>query len=238
MDYPDVLRAKRFIDELHRFEREGDMPRLQVIRLPNDHTSGTSVGKATPTAAVADNDRAFGMVVEAVSRSKFWAQTAIFVVEDDAQNGPDHVDAHRTIAYVISPYTKRSFVDSTMYSTASMLRTMELILGMKPMSQFDAAAMPMFHSFTSKPDLRPYTALPALVNLGETNRTAAWGADLSRKMDLTKEDAADDLLLNEVIWRSVRTVLCPHRNAPPLCAVAVATMTTTTEEPPGSPCRW
>lgn len=204
MDYPDVLRANRFIDELHRFEREGDMPRLQVLRLPNDHTSGTTVGKHTPTAAVADNDRAFGMVVEAVSRSKFWAQTAIFVVEDDAQNGPDHVDAHRTIAYVISPYTKRRFVDSTMYSTASMLRTMELLLGLKPMSQFDAEALPMFHSFTSTPDLRPYTALPSLVNLGETNKTAAWGAGLSRKMDLTREDAADDLLLNEIVWRSVR----------------------------------
>ncbi len=203
-DYPDVLRARRFIDELHRFQREGDMPRLQVIRLPNDHTSGTTANKPTPTAAVADNDRALGMVVEAVSRSKFWAQTAIFVVEDDAQNGPDHVDAHRTIAYVISPYTKRGFVDSTMYSTASMLRTMELILGLKPMSQFDAAAMPMFHSFTNAPDLRPYNALPALVDLDERNKATAWGSDLSRRMDLTKEDAADDLLLNEVIWRSVR----------------------------------
>jgi hypothetical protein len=209
MDYPDVLRARRFIDELHRFEREGDMPRLQVVRLPNDHTSGTTAKKPTPTAAVADNDRALGLVVEAVSRSKFWAQTAIFVVEDDAQNGPDHVDAHRTIAYVISPYTKRGFVDSTMYSTASMLRTMELILDLKPMSQFDAAALPMFHSLTNAPDLRPYSALPALVDLDERNKTTAWGSDLSRKMDLTKEDAADDLLLNEVIWRSVRGAASP-----------------------------
>ena len=204
MDYPDVLRANRYISELQRFEREGEMPRLQVIRLPNDHTSGASTNKPTPIAAVADNDRALGMVVEAVSRSKFWAETAIFVVEDDAQNGPDHVDAHRTIAYVISPYTKRGFVDSTMYSTTSMLRTMELILGLKPMSQFDAAAMPMFNSFTNKPDLRPYKALPALVDLNERNKSTAWGADLSRKMDLTKEDAADDLILNEVIWRSIR----------------------------------
>ena len=120
------------------------------------------------------------------------------------QNGPDHVDAHRTIAYVISPYTKRGFVDSTMYSTTSMLRTMELILGLKPMSQFDAVAMPMSNSFTNKPDLSPYKALPALVDLNERNKTTAWGADLSRKMDLTREDAADDLILNEIIWRSVR----------------------------------
>ena len=203
-DYPDVLRAKRFISELRRFEQEGEMPRLQVIRLPNDHTSGTTTNKPTPSAAVADNDVSLGMLVEAVSRSKFWPQTAIFIVEDDAQNGPDHVDAHRTIAFVVSPYTKRGVVDSTMYSTASMLRTMELILGLKPMSQFDALAMPMYNSFTDRPDFSPYRALPANVDLNERNLKTAWGADLSRKMDFTKEDAADDLLLNEVVWRSVR----------------------------------
>src|SRR6185295_8964586 len=129
MDYPDVKRAARFISELKRFEQEGEMPRLQIVRLPNDHTSGTAEKKPSPTAAVGDNDLAFGLCVEAITRSRFWPQTAIFVVEDDAQNGPDHVDAHRTIAYVISPYTKRRAVDSTMYSTSSMLRTMELILG-------------------------------------------------------------------------------------------------------------
>ncbi|MCI0349788.1 MAG: hypothetical protein L0Z53_10215, partial [Acidobacteriales bacterium] len=176
----------------------------QMVRLPNDHTSGTATNKLTPIACVGDNDLAFGMIIEAITRSKFWPQTAIFVVEDDAQNGPDHVDAHRTIAYVISPYVKRGSVDSTMYSTSSMLRTMELILGLKPMSQFDAAAMPMFNSFQSKPDFRPYKALPVTVNLNERNPRTAWGASLSEKMDFTKEDAADDLLLNEVIWRSVR----------------------------------
>ena len=209
MDYPDVLRAGRFISELQRFEREGEMPRLQVLRLPNDHTSGTTTNKISPTAAVADNDRALGMVIEAVSRSKFWAQTAIFVVEDDAQNGPDHVDAHRTIAFVVSPYTKRGYVDSTMYSTASMLRSMELILGMKPMSQFDAAAMPMYRSFTGRPDFRPFKAEPANVDLNERNLVTAWGAEISRKMDLTREDAADDLLLNEVVWRSIRGANSP-----------------------------
>ncbi|MFA6543898.1 MAG: beta-propeller fold lactonase family protein [Limisphaerales bacterium] len=203
-DYPDVKRAGRFISELKRFEAEGDMPRLQVIRLPQDHTAGTTVGKWTPTACVAENDLAFGMLVEAVTRSKFWPQTAIFVVEDDAQNGPDHVDAHRTVALVISPYTKRGAVDSTMYSTSSMLRTMELILGMRPMSQFDAAATPMFNSFQAKADLRPYTTLPANVDVNELNGKLAWGAEKSRKMDFTKEDAADDLVLNEIIWRSVR----------------------------------
>jgi len=175
-----------------------------VVRLPNDHTSGTSVGKPTPTAYMGDNDLALGRVVEAVTRSKFWPQTAIFVVEDDAQNGPDHVDAHRTLAYVISPYVKRASVDSTMYSTASMLRTMELILGLKPMSQFDASAMPMFRCFQPKPDFRPYTARPVTVDLNEKNAKTAWGNKLSEQMDFTKEDVADDLLLNEVVWRSVR----------------------------------
>jgi YVTN family beta-propeller protein len=202
LDFPDVKRAERFISEMKRFEGEGEMPRLQIIRLGNDHTQGVTRGKPTPSAYVADNDLAFGQIVEAVSHSKFWPQTAIFVIEDDAQNGPDHVDAHRTIAFVVSPYTRRGVVDSNMYSTSSMLRTIELILGLQPMSQFDAAALPMFDSFQSKPDLRPYTALPARVNLEERNPAQAWGGQL--KMNFAKEDAVDDLLLNEVIWRSVR----------------------------------
>jgi len=158
----------------------------------------------TPTAYVAENDVALGRVIEAVSKSRFWPQTAIFIVEDDAQNGPDHVDAHRTIAFVISPYVKRGSVDSTMYSTSSMLRTMELILGLKPMSQFDAAATPMFNSFQSAPDARPYEPLEANVDLNDRNTKTAWGGEESKKMDFAREDAADDLRLNEVIWRSIR----------------------------------
>ncbi len=202
--FPDTKRADRFLEELHRFEREGEMPRLQIVRLPNDHTYGTAVGKPTPRAMLADNDLAFGRLVEGVTRSKFWKDTAIFVLEDDAQNGPDHVDAHRSIAFVISPYTKRRFRDSTMYSTCSMLRTMELVLGLKPMSQFDAAAVPMFHSFQASADRSPYHCRPVTSDLGEKNLAAAWGADASAAMDFTKEDAADDLVLNEVIWRSVK----------------------------------
>ncbi len=204
LDYPDAKRADRFISELARFEAEGDMPRLIVLRLPNDHTSGTTAGKHTPFAAVADNDLALGRVIEAVSHSRFWPQSAIFIVEDDAQNGPDHIDAHRTIAFVVSPYTKRKAVDSTMYTTSSMLHTIELILGLKPMSQFDAAAMPMLNSFQPTADLRPYTHEEARVDLNAKNVKTAWGGDLSRKMNFTKEDAADDLLLNEVIWRFVK----------------------------------
>lgn len=153
---------------------------------------------------VADNDLAFGRVVEAISKSKFWKETAIFVVEDDAQNGPDHVDAHRTIAFVVSPYTKRNHKDSTMYSTSSMLRTMELILGLPPMSQFDAAARPMVESFQGKADLRPYSHVKANVDLDERNAKDAPGAKESEKFNLKREDAIDDILFNEVIWKSVR----------------------------------
>ena len=204
LDYPDQKRADRFIEELGRMEKEDSMPQLIILRLPNDHTSGTRVGKPTPRAYVADNDLALGRVVEAVSKSKFWKDTAIFVIEDDAQNGPDHVDAHRVVSLVISAYTKRKFVDSTMSSTSSVLRTMELILGLKPMSQFDAAARPMYHSFTATPDLTAYAHTPAQIDMTEKNTKDAFGAAMSEKFDLTKEDAADDLLFNEVIWRSVK----------------------------------
>jgi DNA-binding beta-propeller fold protein YncE len=202
LSFPDVKRTDRFISELKRFEAEGDMPRLQILRLPNDHTHGATVGELTPKAYMGDNDLALGRLVEAVSRSKFWPRTVVFVIEDDAQNGPDHVDAHRSIAYAISPYTRHGKTDSTMYSTSSMLRTMELILGLQPMSQFDAAATPMFNAFQAEPDLRPYEALPVTVDLTERNKPTAWGGQL--KMNFAKEDAVDDLLLNEVIWRSVR----------------------------------
>jgi DNA-binding beta-propeller fold protein YncE len=204
LDYPDVKRAERFISELRRFEQEGGMPRLQVIRLGADHTEGTRAGKHTPTAMVANNDLAFGQIVEAVSHSKFWQDTAIFVLEDDAQNGPDHVDAHRMPAFVISAYTKRKAIDSNLYSTTSMLRTMELILGLQPMSQFDAAALPLWASFQEKPDTTPYTARPARVDLDARNTKLAWGARASEKMDFSEPDKVDDIVLNEIVWRSVR----------------------------------
>ena len=169
--------------------------------------------------AVADNDLALGRVVEAVSHSRFWPTTAIFVLEDDAQNGPDHVDAHRSPAFVISPYTRRGTTDSTMYSTSSMLRTIELILGLQAMTQFDSAAMPMFNAFTSKSDLRPYTTRPVNVDLTERNSRTAWGGDRAVKMDFSKEDAVDDLLLNQMIWHSVRGA--SHPMPPPTRAAFV-----------------
>ena len=208
-DYSDLKRADRFIAELARFEAEGEMPRLQIVRLPNDHTSGASPGKLTPTAFVAENDLALGRLVEAVSRSRFWPTTAIFVVEDDAQNGSDHVDAHRTVALAISPWTRQGTVDSSLYSTSSMLRTIELFLGLEPMSQFDAAALPMIRSFAKAPVADAYECRPALVPLDERNVAGAWGAEASLAMDFSVEDAADDLLLNDIVWRSVRGAASP-----------------------------
>lgn len=201
---PDQVRADRFIAALRRYEASGDMPQLQVVQLCRDHTAGTKVGQNTPTAMVADNDFALGRIVDAVSHSRFWPDTAIFVLEDDAQNGPDHVDAHRMPALVISPWTRRHAVDSTLYSTTSMLRTIELILGLQPMSQFDAAAQPMWGSFAGTHDLAPYTALPPRVDLKAVNTKLAWGAQASGRMDFAEADKADDIELNEIIWRSVR----------------------------------
>jgi YVTN family beta-propeller protein len=210
LSYPDVKRAERFLEEVAEFEKAGEMPRLMILRLPNDHTSGTRPGAPTPTAMVAENDLAFGKVVEGLTRSKYWPHLAIFVVEDDAQNGPDHVDAHRTIAFAISPYIKRHSVDSSMYSTSSMLRTIELILGLDPMSQFDAAARPMANAFTSTPDLTPYRQRPARVDIGAKNTRMAWGAAKSMRLDLDEaEDRADDLAFNEIIWKSVKGANSP-----------------------------
>jgi DNA-binding beta-propeller fold protein YncE len=204
LGYPDARRADRFIAELHRFDAAGEMPRLQIVRLPSDHTEGTLPGSRTPRAMVADNDLALGRLVEAVSRSRFWPRTVIFVVEDDAQNGPDHVDAHRTVALVISPYVRRGAVDSTPYTTCSMLHTIELLLGLAPMSLFDETATPMRMSFRDQPDLTPYTARPANVDLEERNTEKSPLAATSRRLDFSKEDAADEQALNRAVWASVR----------------------------------
>jgi len=205
LNYPDVKRADRFLEELAGFEKTGDLPNLVILRLPNDHTSGTRPGGPTVSAMVADNDLALGRVVEGLSKSRFWPNMAIFVVEDDAQNGSDHIDAHRTVALAISPYIKKHSVDSTMYSTTSMIRTMGLILGFEPLSQFDAAARPMANSFTLTPDLAPYTARPARIDLNARNGRDAFGAEVSMELDLDEaEDRADDLVFNEIIWKAVK----------------------------------
>jgi hypothetical protein len=199
----DVDRAAAYLAELGEFERAGEMPRLQIVRLPNDHTAGTRAGSPTPRAMVADNDLALGRILEGLSRSRFWRETAVFVVEDDAQNGPDHVDAHRMVALVASPWAKRGFTDSTLYSTSAVLRTIELILGLPPMSPFDAAT-PMWNVFTSEPDGSPYVALVPEIPLDEKNPEAAFGQRRSAEMNLAVEDAVPEFEFNEILWKSVK----------------------------------
>jgi hypothetical protein len=158
---------------------------------------------------VAENDAALGRLVEAISRSRFWSESAIFILEDDAQNGPDHVDSHRSPAFVISPYTRRGVVDSTLYTTSGLLRTMELILGLPPMSQYDAAATPMYHAFQATPVATPFTARPARVPLDELNAANAWGAKASLAMNFREADRTPEYELNEIVWKSVRGAHSP-----------------------------
>ncbi|HEX3148935.1 MAG TPA: alkaline phosphatase family protein [Gemmataceae bacterium] len=204
---PDVYRAKIFIDELNEFEKKGAFPHLVYLFLPCDHTNGTRPGSPTPRAMVADNDLALGMVVEAVSKSKFWAKTCILVTEDDPQNGFDHVDGHRTVGLVISPYTKRKAVDSTNYNQTGMVKTIELILGLPPMTQLDLSATPMRGCFTDKPDLTAYRLAWNKIPIDEMNKPtnelkgkALEYAKKSMELDFDEEDKADEDTLNRILW--------------------------------------
>jgi YVTN family beta-propeller protein len=202
-----------FLKEYADFAKNDAMPRFIVMSLGEDHTFGTKVGEFTPPACVASNDVALGRLVEAVSHGPLWKETAIFVIEDDAQNGPDHVNAQRTVGLVVSPYTRRGVVDSTQYCTVSMIRTMELFLGLPPLSQYDAAARPMYASFTDKADLKPYVAEKARIDLTEINTKKAYGAERSGKMDFSDYDLADDFELNEILWRSIKGADAPLPSA-------------------------
>jgi YVTN family beta-propeller protein len=209
----DPEKAQVFVKELAEFERTNSLPRFMIMSLGENHTTGTRPGTFTPKACVASNDVALGKIVEACTRSGYWKEMAIFVIEDDAQNGPDHVDAHRTIALVISPFTRRRHLDSTFYTTVSMLRTIELILGLPPMSQYDASATPMYNSFTMKQDSTPYTALPARIDLMAKNPDNAYGAKASLELDFSDYDrltVADEDTLNRAIWHSIKGVEVPY----------------------------
>ncbi len=203
-EYTDLERAEDWIKEFKQFEKEGRVPRFQVLSLPDDHTMGTRPGQYTPFVQVARNDLALGQIVETASRSSLWHKMAIFVVEDDAQAGPDHVDAHRTVAFVISPYSRLRKVDSTFYTTSGMLRTIELILGLPPMSQFDAAATPMFGSFSDRLDVAPYATRPARIDLTTKNKEDAYAAGISEDLPLADVDEAPDNLFSEIIWKAVK----------------------------------
>jgi YVTN family beta-propeller protein len=200
----DYVRGGQFATEFAEMDRENRVPNFMVMSLGEDHTSGTTPGAFTPRASVASNDVAIGKIVEAVSKSKVWESSAIFFIEDDAQNGPDHVDSHRTVGLVVSPYVKRNFVDSTMYSTVSMLRTMELLLGLPPLTQHDAAATPMYNAFSATADPSGYTALPAKIDLMTTNSPTSYGAAISARMDFSDYDRIDEQALNQILWHSIK----------------------------------
>lgn len=207
----DTDNVKVFFEEFTQFEKAFDsanpndrLPNYVVMSLGEDHTQGTRPGSFTPVAAVANNDLAIGQLVERVSKSKYWPETAIFVIEDDAQDGADHVDARRTVGLVISPYTKRNHLDSTLYTTSSFLRTMELLLGLPPMTQYDAAATPLYNSFSDTPDLTPYELVPPQVDVNAKNTMTAWGARESMLMDFSEYDRTPMFALNEIIWKSVK----------------------------------
>jgi len=200
----DNARIDVWLEEFRRFEKEGGLPRLNIVRLGNDHTAGTSPGFPTPRAMVAENDLALGRLVEAISKSRYWPESVVLVLEDDAQNGPDHVDAHRSVLLVASPWARRGVVDSTLYTTSGVLRTIELVLGLPPMSQYDAAATPMFAAFAATPDTKPFALRPARVSLTETNREDAPGAQASLRMNLVEADLAPERELNEILWKAVR----------------------------------
>ena len=200
----DTSRFYQWKREFDSLLAKNAVPRFNSLRLINDHTEGQRIGRPTPFAHVADNDLAVGMFVEYLSKSPIWKETAIFILEDDAQNGPDHVDAHRSPAYIAGGFVKRNFVDHTMYSTSSMLRTMELILGLPPMSQYDAAAEPMWRCFNKTADLTAFQSVPALVDLNEKNTKNTASAKLSETFDFSKEDLIPDLVFSEVIWKAVK----------------------------------
>jgi hypothetical protein len=206
----DFTRADRFVEEFQELDRNGTVPNFMFMSLGENHTSGTTPGAYTPKAQVASNDVAVGRIVEAITKSRAWPSFAIFIIEDDAQNGPDHVDSHRTAGLVISPYVRRGVVDSEMYSTVSMLRTVELLLGLPPMTQHDAAAAPMINSFMAAPNLAGFTAVPARIDLMAKNPPNAYGAATSARMDFGEYDRIDEDALNRILWHSIKGADAPY----------------------------
>ena len=200
----DTTRFFQWKKEFDSLLSKNAVPQFNSLRFINDHTEGLKKGRPTPFAHVADNDWAVGMFIEHLSKSKIWKESAVFIIEDDAQNGPDHVDAHRTTAYVVGGFVKRNFVDHTMYSTTSMLRTMELILGLPPMTQYDAAAEPMWRCFSSTADLTAFTPVQPHIDITEKNVAVNEWQRRSEKFDLTKEDAVPDLEFNLVLWYGLK----------------------------------
>ncbi len=215
---PDVVRAAEFIKELRQFEAKGEFPNFIILFLPNDHTGGTKGKDPTPGAEVADNDLALGQVVEALSHSKFWPDTVLFAIEDDPQAGWDHVSGYRTTCYVASPFTKRAQTISTPYNQTSLMRTMELILGLPPMNQLDATATPMFDCFTAVPDYTPFSSVPNQIPLDQVNPEPKKITDpllrrdaiVSARLSLDEPDRCPEDVLNRILWRAMKGTQVPY----------------------------
>jgi YVTN family beta-propeller protein len=228
---PDQYRADIFLKEFAEFERNGNLPNLVLILLYDDHTEGTNPGFPTPRAMVADNDLALGRIVDAVSKSRYWKESAIFVTEDDSQDGLDHVDGHRTVGLAISPYTRHGSVDSHFYTIVNMYRTIEQILGLPPRNQFDLAAEPMFSTFTSRADLAPYNARPNIIPLDEMNPPLAGLRGLQRDLarfsmtiDSSEPDSAPADQLNRAIWHSVKGFDTPYNYGRPITRTSLSSL--------------
>ncbi len=200
----DTMRYRTWEHDFDSLIQVNALPRLNTFRMLSDHTEGTAAGRPTPFAHVADNDLAVGQLVEHISKSPIWKNTVIFIVEDDAQNGPDHVDAHRTTAYLAGGYVKRHYLDHTMYSSSSMLRTIELILGLPPMSQYDAAATPMYRCFSKTPNNTMFTSLPSNINLNDLNPSGTRLAAMARGLNFSEVDRVPDEVMNAMLWKSIK----------------------------------
>lgn len=203
LSYSDLSRFDEWKNEFAQYVASGNLPQLEIVYLPNDHTAGTAPGRLTPQAYVATNDWAVGKLVDTVSHSTYWKSTAIFVLEDDAQNGPDHVSAQRSTFYIASPYA-RGGVQHGHYSTVSFVRTIELLLGLPPLSIYDETAQPLYDAFATQiVSAAPYNAVQPGVQLNETNKKTAYGAAISAQLDFSHPDAADPAVLNDIIAHAV-----------------------------------
>ncbi len=209
LSIPDQRRLEVWLAAFGRWEAAGEMPALQILHLPSDHTAGASAGMRTPRAMVADNDLALGRSVEAISRSPFWTNTVVFVMEDDAQDGPDHVDSHRSPLFVVSAYN-RFGITHRFTNTTDVLRTIEEILGLDALSQFDYYGRPLRDIWTDTPDSAPYLAVTLAVPLDERNPRRGAAARESRRLDLATVDAADMALFNRVLWMAVKGEAVPY----------------------------
>jgi YVTN family beta-propeller protein len=213
----DTTRFSQWKTDFDSLMTADALPRLNIIRIGNDHTAGLRKGQPTPFAYVADNDLAVGEFVDYLSRSPIWKESLVIMLEDDAQNGPDHVDAHRSPVYIAGGLVKHHFVDHTPYTTTSVLRTIELILGIPPMTQYDASATAMWRCFSTAPDLTPFQALPANIDLREKNVSWNEWARKSAGLDFTREDRVPENLFNEILWKGIKgdkaVVPAPHRSA-------------------------